>query len=100
MAETPKDGRRKAGIDADGAEAIALSRPLERAVESIVLCLPGSDASLSCRYASTFQRACGRLRLHVTGQQQFWMFWKLLAKLQILRIYFVHKVDKYMETSN
>jgi hypothetical protein len=35
--ERGKAGRRKAGIEAEGcADAIALSRPLERAVESIV----------------------------------------------------------------
>ena len=33
--DTGNAGRRNAGIEAEGAEAIALSRPLERAVDSI-----------------------------------------------------------------
>lgn len=38
--ETEKDGRRKAGMEAEGAEIIALSRPFDRAVESMVNNMP------------------------------------------------------------
>lgn len=39
MAAIGKAGRRNAGIEAEGAEAIALSSPLLRAVESMVCML-------------------------------------------------------------
>lgn len=37
-----KDGRRNAGIDAEGAELIAFSRAFDRVVESIVVSASGS----------------------------------------------------------
>jgi hypothetical protein len=59
---TGNAGSRKAGIETDGvvAEAIALSRPLERAVESIVCWSMGSEMSFIARCIN-FLGACGRL---------------------------------------
>jgi hypothetical protein len=42
---TGNAGRRNAGIETEGAEAIALSRAFDRAVESIVHALQVSEAS-------------------------------------------------------
>jgi hypothetical protein len=41
-----KEGRRNDGTEKDGVEAIALSRPFERAVDSIVAAFEVQDAEL------------------------------------------------------
>ncbi len=47
-AKVGNDGRRKAGIEMEGAEAIALSSPWERALDNITNLLSTYDACLRC----------------------------------------------------